>query len=192
MASNIVSLVFFSKYSFRDVIVVNFLQTKVLAVFGFILISGCAGTMFQPLAPDVEITRVELSGIQFPMTEMLFSLDVSNPNDFDIHVSYIDMKLHVQDYLMTSERWTNIAVLFSHQKQSMQVPVKIDIMNALTLLPELMSDNKVPYVISGSVKLKNHSKVLPFVYKGDFNSRQISNVTLNDKVDNPVKKSYRF
>lgn len=113
--------------------VVNFLQINVLAVFGFILISGCAGTMLQPLAPDVEITRVELSGIQFPMTEMLFSLEVSNPNDFDIHVSYIDMKLHVQDYLMTSERWTNVAVLLSHQKQNMQVPVKIDIMNALAL-----------------------------------------------------------
>lgn len=172
--------------------VVNFLQINVLAVFGFILISGCAGTMLQPLAPDVEITRVELSGIQFPMTEMLFSLEVSNPNDFDIHVSYIDMKLHVQDYLMTSERWTNVAVLLSHQKQNMQVPVKIDIMNALALLSQLMSDNQVLYVISGTVKLKNHSKVLPFFYKGAFNSHQINNVTLNDKVDAMVKKSYRF
>lgn len=171
---------------------VSFLQTKVLAVFGFILVSGCAGTMLQPLAPDVEITRVELSGLQFPTTEMLFSLEVSNPNDFDIHISYIDIKLHVQDYLMTSERWTNIAALLSHQKQSIQVPVKIDIMNALTLLPQLMSDNKIPYVISGTVKLKSHRKVLPFVYKGEVNSRQMSNVTLNDKEGNPVKKTYRF
>lgn len=171
---------------------VNFLQIKVLAVFGFLLVSGCAGTMLQPLAPDVEITRVELSGIQFPMTKMLFSLEVSNPNDFDIHVSYIDMKLHVLDSLMTSERWTNIAVLLSHQKQSMQVPVKIDIMNALTLLPQLMADNKVPYMISGTVKLKNRSKVLPFIYKGDFNSHQINNVTSYDDVDDSVKKTYRF
>ena len=173
-------------------ILMKFSQVKIYFTACFILISGCAGSMLQPVPPDVEITNVELSGINFPATKVMFSLLVSNPNDFDIDISYIDMRLHVNDYLMTSERWTNIAVLFSHQKRKMRIPVNIDLANALTILPQLMTENKIPYDISGTVKLKNRGKELSFSYKGEFHTNRLNGVRLNDMVDYSDKKSFRF
>ena len=126
------------------------------------------------------------------MTRLVFSVKVKNPNDFDIHVAHIAMKFHVMDYLLTSEYWSNIEVLASHQIKSMQIPVKIDLLNAITLLPSLMSENMVPYKISGIVKLKNYSKELPFIYKGEFKSSQMKNVMLNNKVAEPMRSFYRF
>ena len=157
-----------------------------------ILLYGCAGSVFKPVAPEVEITNVKISAMRFPLTNLEFSIEVTNPNDFDIHVATIDMEFHVMDYLITSESWSNIEVLHSHQKRSMQVPVKIDLLNTLALLPHLMSETKLPYMISGTVKLENYHNKMPFKYKGDFNTSQMNNVSQDIKPANLEKRSTWF
>lgn len=169
------------------------LRFKAILLVSFLaVVSGCAGTVFKPVAPEVTIANVEIGKMQFPMTNIVFSIVVSNPNDFDIDIDYIDVKLHVMDYLISSEYWSSIAVLNAGQKQDMRVPVKVDVLNALTLLPHIMSENKVPYVVSGIVKLNNYSKELPFRYKGDFDAGQMGKVTLNNSSDRPASRTYRF
>lgn len=158
----------------------------------FILMCGCAGTVLQPVPPEVKITNVEIGKMNFPKTNVTFSIVVNNPNNFDIDIAYIDIKLHVMDYLISSEYWSNIAVLTSHQKQNMKVPVKVDILNALTLLPQLMSESNVPYRVSGTVKLENYDKALPFFYKGDFDPGQAGGLTLNNRSGKSAARSYRF
>lgn len=169
------------------------IRLKVVFFFAVcILLQGCAGSVFKPVAPEVEITNIKISSVSFPLTNVLFSIEVSNPNDFDIQVAYIDMEFHVMDYLITSENWSNIEVLHSHQTRSMQVPVKVDLLNSLALLPYLMSETKVPYMISGTVKLENYRKEMPFKYKGDFTASQMNSVTRNNKHANPEKRAYLF
>ena len=170
----------------------NFLQVKVLLITCFIVMPGCAGSMLQPMPPDVEITNVELSGISFPETKVMLSLVVSNPNDFDIHVASIDMKVHVMGYLITDENWSNVEALHSHQKRNMRVPVTVDMLNALVLLPKLMSETKVPYMVSGTAKLKNYHKEMTFKYEGYYNTSQMQGMTQDIKNDNTGKKIYWF
>lgn len=158
----------------------------------YILLTGCAGSVLKPIAPEVEITNVTLSAVNFPMSEILFSIVVINPNNFDINVEYIDIQFHVMDNLISSEYWSNIDLLRAQQKQQMDIPVKVDLLNAFTLLPQLMSENKVLYKISGTLKLENYSKEMPFTYNGDFKSSQINNMTRNDRLAHPVNRLYRF
>ena len=136
--------------------------------------TACAGTILQPVAPQVEITQVEFTGIEFPTTKLNFHINVLNTNNFDIHIQYIDIQLHISNSLITTEHWTDINVLVAHQKQQFAVPVNINLNHAFTLIPKLMTENKIPYTINGTVKLKNYDKVLPFNYSGVFNTSSMS------------------
>ncbi len=168
----------------------RFIAAFIIVVSAFLY--GCAGSVFKPIAPEIEVTNVKLSAISFPMTNVMFTIEVTNPNDFDIHVTSIDIKLHVMDHLITTENWSNIEVLRSRQKQNMRVPVTINILNTLALLPQFMSETNVPYMVSGTAKLKNYHKEMLFKYEGDFNVAQMQGVTQNIKHDNSEKRIHWF
>lgn len=170
-----------------------FLRFKVFFIISvFILLNGCAGTVFKPIAPEVEIVNVELGGMSFPVTNVVFSIAVNNPNDFDIHVAHIDMEFHVLDHLITSQHWTDLDVLYSHQTQDMQIPVKVNLLNVFPIMSQLMSEAKLPYMISGSVQLKNYGNELPFLYKGVFSNRQANKITVNNNENKSEIKTQWF
>lgn len=171
----------------------DLLQVKFIFVLsGFILLYGCAGTVLKPVSPEVEIVNVELAGVNFPVSRVVFSLSVINPNDFDIHVAHANMKFFVKNQLIASKSWTDIAVLHARQKQHLKVPVDVNVLDVLSLMPQLISEAKLPYMITGTVQLKNHSSKLPFVYHGDFSTRPDRKIKTSNRLNGQDNKSNRF
>ena len=164
----------------------------IFVVSGFILLYGCAGTVLKPVSPEVEIVNVELTEVNFPVSTVVFSLSVINPNDFDIHVAHIDMKFHVKNHLIASKYWSDVAVLPSRQKQHLKVPIEVNVLDVISLMPQLMSATKLPYMITGTVQLKNYSSELPFVYRGDFSTRPDRKIKTSNRLNGQDNKSNRI
>lgn len=151
-------------------LMLNILRVRnVVTILLCCLMLACAGTRVNPLSPEVEIVDVELKHMQFPVTTVNFTVNVSNPNSFDINIEYIDMKFYVLDQLLAEDKYTNIKRLQANKKQNMKIPVKLNVLSAIPLFTQINNDPQVPYNVSGFVKLDDQKETIPFTYKGSWN-----------------------
>lgn len=177
--------------NYSDVSMISFRFKFICVFFSFALLEGCAGSVLKPIAPEVEVNAVELSELNFPVSNIVVAIAVTNPNDFDIHINNLDMELHIFDRLISKEHWTDVPVLHANEIQNMRILVKVNFLDALPIMPQLMSGADVPYRISGTVQLKGYGSKLPFTYDGDFKTLQKKEI-VNSKMEKSGNKSNWF
>jgi len=141
-----------------------------------LLLCACAGSILRPVAPGFEIDRVDVVEWAYPVAHMLVSITVNNPNNFDIQLDEVDLHLHIMAQSVASGKLSDDAVLPAQQTQLVRMPVTVNFAGGLPVMMQLLSGAEVPYKLSGSVRLKNYSKVLPISYDGRL-SRPVSRVT---------------
>ncbi|MGB5397521.1 MAG: LEA type 2 family protein [Gammaproteobacteria bacterium] len=141
-----------------------------------LLLCACAGSVIRPVAPGFEIDRVDVVDWAYPVAHMVVSITVTNPNNFDIQLDDVDLHLHIMAQSVASGKLSDDAVLPAQQAQLVRMPVAVNFANGMPVMLQLLSGVDVPYKLSGSVRLKNYSKVLPIAYDGRL-SRPVSRVT---------------
>ena len=141
-------------------------HTAIAGAALLMLLSACAGTILRPDPPEFEIANVEVVNWNYPFAYLVISIDVNNPNNFDIRVDDVSLKLQVMNQSLADGKLSDVTVLPAHQKQNVRMPVAVNVATGMPLMMKLMAGVDVPYKLSGSVQLKDYRGVLPFEYDG--------------------------
>jgi len=118
----------------------------------------------KPLAPEVEIATVDILAFGLTEQKLAFTLDVFNPNDYDLPVNLLEFMASSKNETVATGN-TNEPVLLSAQNQT-QVVVDVT-MRTGKLLGQLLESalkkqTALDYNVTGFVELANWPVRIPF------------------------------
>lgn len=129
----------------------------ILSVFG--LVNACAsGSRLRPLSPEVSFAGISIKKASLFLQTFEVSLNVDNPNSFDVPLEYLDYELFFNGVKIGSGSQKDNYDLKA--KSVTQVPLELQT-NIISLMSKLGKANQKAtgnkYQIKGQAKLKNWS-----------------------------------
>lgn len=130
--------------------------------------AACTGIPFNAKAPKVSVAEINVKSLG--MYEQVFDvgLRVNNPNDFDIDIEGLELKLEING----REFATGMAHTHTRVPAFSSAVVHVDtttdsnkLLQQIKTLPEILKDG-VPYRIRGRIKVDRAADWLPFDRSG--------------------------
>ena len=131
----------------------------------FISLAACSTlSAVKPLAPKVELIDIAIVKMGFTNQELAFTLDVYNPNGFDLPVNLLEFTASSGEAAVASGRTTERVLLPAREKTQVTVDV---IAQANRLIQQLLASAisesaRLDYNVTGFVKLDNWPARIPF------------------------------
>ena len=127
--------------------------------------TGCASIpTSKPLAPEVEVAGLEVIKLGLLSQELAFTLDVFNPNDYNLPVNTLNFIASIADQAVAKGSSRDPVLLSANSNTEVVINVTT---SANKLLKKLIAstfsvDNALDYNVTGFVKLDNWPARIPF------------------------------
>ncbi len=142
--------------------------TALLILFG-LLSAGCQSIpTSKPLPPEVEIESIRAVKMSLTRQQLAFKLKVSNPNDYDLPLQYLNFVASLDGRELASGTSSEPVNLPAQEDASIEIMVDTRINKLLGQLL-LATDNherEIAYDVKGFVKLANWPTRIPFNVDG--------------------------
>ncbi|NND92448.1 MAG: LEA type 2 family protein [Granulosicoccus sp.] len=134
-----------------------------------LLVSGCSSIpTSRPLSPSVKIESVKPVKLGLTSQTLAFSLNISNPNDYDLPLQSLTFIATIDDTEIARGMSTERVRIPANDEATLNVTVSTSINRLLgRLLQSATSDkSNIGYDIKGFVKLSNWPARIPFNVDG--------------------------
>lgn len=132
---------------------------------------GCATILSKkPLAPVVKIAAVRPLNLSFTKQRLAFTLQVHNPNDYDLPLENLDFVASLAGDNIATGKSDQAVTLPANGEATVEVEVEARINQLLSQLQSMLSTNSInlEYGVKGHVKLANWPTRIPFDVVGEF------------------------
>ena len=110
------------------------------------LLSHCAYLRevigLETLQPKVRVVDISLRGLSAQAAQLLITLTVDNPNDFELHFSNLTYELAVGTKILAKGQLADGAVVPARGQQRVKLPLAVDSVAVMTVVHELLSKSK--------------------------------------------------
>lgn len=132
---------------------------------------GCATILSKkPLAPVVKIAAVRPLNLSFTKQRLAFTLQVHNPNDYDLPLENLDFVASLAGDNIATGKSDQAVTLPANGEATVEVEVEARINQLLSQFQSMLSTNSInlEYGVKGHVKLANWPTRIPFDVVGEF------------------------
>ena len=133
-----------------------------------LLMNGCSSfnkyrNMQKPIAKhdSVEVKTIDTKGAQ-----MLFNVEVENPNDFALKVDSVKYEVEIGGKKMSTETIDKPSEVAGKSKTVVQLPLTLQFADIFTSIGSFLKNEKTNYRLKGSARVGVFS--LPFDESGEF------------------------
>lgn len=149
-------------------------QTSALLLI--LLLAACSSLpTHKPLAPKVSVAAVRPLNFSFVKQKLAFTLNVENPNDYDLPLKGLDFIASFGGNEIAKGNSSQEVTLPAKGSAQMDVTVEAslnDVMNRFSSM--LKSDSlELSYGITGTVKLANWPTKIPFNVDGELEAPEL-------------------
>ena len=147
-----------------------FIQLKRLGILFGIALTILAGTGCSSLiqsvvkSPEVRLDEVRVENLGLQTADLIFQLEVFNPNAVNLKIDSVDYKLVLNDKPFADGHINKAAELPANKKVMVDVPIKVEFKRVFDSLFAAFQKPETKYVLSGTAKLGPFS--VPFNKKG--------------------------
>ena len=143
----------------------NYLQ-RALAVILIVLVTAACSSIptSKPLPPKVEVADLQLVKLGLLSQELAFTLDVFNPNNFDLPVNTLNFVASMAEQTI-AEGLSNTPVLLTantHTTVVINVTTRANKLLSKLVDSAFSTDRVLDYNVTGFVKLDNWPARIPF------------------------------
>lgn len=135
-------------------------------------LSACAALApSKPEPPDVRITGVRPLNLSLTQQRLEFTLDVSNPNGFDLPVQELDFVAKLAGEKLAKGRSTEGVTVPANGNAELKVEVSAGITRMFDTFRGMLDAGSIEldYGVTGTVKLANWPSRIPFNVEGLLN-----------------------
>ncbi|MDH3265356.1 MAG: LEA type 2 family protein [Gammaproteobacteria bacterium] len=118
------------------------------------LLAACASTGNVIRAPDVRLTNVQMTAIEFSGQTFLLGFDVSNPNPFPLPISAVSYGVELDGYRFASGRTNGGFTVPATGDGEFAISVELDLLKTAPQLLYIVSDGvkrSIPYALKGEL-----------------------------------------
>jgi LEA14-like dessication related protein len=132
---------------------------------------SCVSWIMQ--VPSFAIRGVTLRPVSFTEMNILFDLEVNNPNRFDLTLQSFEYTVYLKNEEIGNGRLGKELLITSSSTTRIQVPVAAQFKDLSRSLKAIVTEGELPYRIEGkaSVRTALGSRQFPFSNKGVLNSK---------------------
>ena len=148
---------------------------KVTRLFSLFLIlfalASCSSSGIKGVVepPKVQVHKVEMGKFNLRGGTATFVLDIQNPNRFPIPLAGFDYGLSLNGVAVARGNKEQRVTIRAGDSQKVTVPLTLSFSNMMNMLPGLLRDRKLNYMLDGSVHLPWFN--IPFNRAGSANIR---------------------
>lgn len=144
-------------------------------LFAAAFLAACAGTASVIAAPQIDLTRVELTSANFRQQTFLLSFDVSNPNPFPLPVRAVEYRVMLDNEKFAGGETQGSFTVPARGDDSFAFSVDLDFLSSATHLRSLLRgglQENVRYELKGRLTID-----IPLVKPIPFSSSGVINIT---------------
>jgi len=97
--------------------------------------------------PDVRISKVNMTGLSFDRVDLLFNIDINNPNNVGITLAGFDYDLQLEQKSFISGNQTNSSSIKANGTETIQLPLSLEFLNIYKTLSEVKDLDSIQYKI---------------------------------------------
>ncbi len=129
-----------------------------------IALSACSAVVQEP---KLSIDNIELGELSLRKGEAVFTLNVHNPNHFPLYLYGVDYGLKLNGVSVGGGESRDKIAIGAKSQQKIRIPISLNTMTVLKMIPQFFGDRQLKYELHGSVKTPIIS--LPFHRIGGIN-----------------------
>jgi len=95
--------------------------------------------------PDVKISKIKMTGLSFDKVDLLFNIDINNPNAVGINLSGFDYDLQIEDKSFFNGRQDNGLAIKAYGSEQIRLPLTIQFMELYSAFIDLKNLDSVKY-----------------------------------------------
>ncbi len=146
---------------------------KIFSLLAFsVFLTSCVSWIIQ--TPSFALRGITLRPLSFTEMNLLFDLDVQNPNSFDLTFKSLEYTVYLQNEEIGNGRLEKELLIPSSSTTRIQVPVVAGFKNFSGSLKAILTKEDLPYKIEGKAVVKTAfgSRQFPFSKEGRLNTKQ--------------------
>ncbi|WP_068544506.1 LEA type 2 family protein [Thalassotalea crassostreae] len=139
-------------------------------VFSVLMISACAQVMPDVKEPDVEVVGIEMLPLKGVNPAFKITLNVTNPNSFDLDISQLNYKLLVNSEPLLAGKNKNLPSISANDSQEVVLIGKADWFNSYKVIKEIIRKptKTVSYKLDSQIEFSDYLPMFNFKREGNF------------------------
>jgi LEA14-like dessication related protein len=134
---------------------------KFVLVLLSLFVTACASMKLVPEKPQVALKNVELGKVGLTEVELFATLDVINPNDYDLNLAAIDYQVDALGMTLGKGSSLEAIRLQPHRKQTVRLPLTLTTASAVKFGQAYYSPGQKQLPVSLQATVKVNSPVGP-------------------------------
>lgn len=134
---------------------------KFVLVLLSLFVTACASMSLVPEKPQVALKNVELGKVGLTEVELFATLDVINPNDYDLNLAAIDYQVDALGMTLGKGSSLEAIRLQPHMKQTVKLPLTLTTASAVKFGQAYYSPGQKQLPVSLQATVKVNSPVGP-------------------------------
>jgi LEA14-like dessication related protein len=146
---------------------------KIILIFGLLsLLPSCASWFFEK--PTFALKEVAVTSISLREINLLFGIEVQNPNSFDLKLRALEYKAYLDDREVGNGRLEKEVLIAKSSSTLVQSPLQTDFQSLSNPLGLVLSGKDLRYKIEGAavIKARLGTTTIPFSKSGEINIRK--------------------
>jgi len=131
-----------------------------------LVLCGCAAVRPRPLPPKVEVDTVSFAVAPVGEVRLRVSLDVTNPNAYDIPIASIDATFRLEDTVVATATLANPVTLPASGKTFVEIEARPDFAAMRQVMERVLRRMSAHYEVTGAAVVQNGVR-LPFTKRGE-------------------------
>jgi LEA14-like dessication related protein len=124
--------------------------------FSILLLGGCAAV--QQLAkiqkPGVRLAGSQLQGLSFSGTDLVFDIEIDNPNPLPVHLAGLDYNFKIGEHDFLKGRQDGGLEVAAGSKSKVQIPLSLDFGDLYALFKGLAGQDSAAYSLEGGLSFE--------------------------------------
>ncbi len=141
-----------------------------------LLVSACASIpTSKPIAPKVTVASVVPKNLSLSGTKLLFTLDVANPNSYDLPMEQLEFAASFDNQKIANGTSEKAVTIPANGQAQVEVVVVAKLSKFFGQLRSMLSsqDFSLDYQVTGFVKLANWPLKIPFNVVGEIDEPEL-------------------
>ena len=148
-------------------------RTKKIFLLGLLfLLPSCVSWLYEK--PTFTLKEVVVKRISLGEIDLLFGIEVQNPNSFDLKLRGFEYRAYIEDQEVGSGRLENEVLIAEKSSTRVQVPLQSDLKRIGDLLGLVLLGKDLRYKIEGAAVIKTRlgTSTIPFSKTGEVNLKR--------------------
>lgn len=138
-----------------------------MVVLSLLSASLYASNLLMAKPPEVTVNAIEL--LRWVERDLYVNMyfGVDNANDQDIPIKAVRYDMQVMGQTVAKDYRDLAVVLKANSLTEIKMPVKLDMMQLFSVMPDALLTNQFSYIVTGAVAVEGLILQLPFEKRGD-------------------------